>query len=67
MLFRSEAVTLDPDSPEIRFNLGVACLKAGDREGALGQYRVLKGVAPQFAGQLYRSLYADKLLFVGGK
>lgn len=43
------AAALAPDSPGPRFFLGLALLRSGDRDGALGQWRSILATAPPTA------------------
>ncbi len=61
-----KGVEADPGSGELRFNLAVAQLANGNKEGALSQYRVLKVEDAKLADQLYRILFHDKVIFVDG-
>jgi len=56
------AISVDPDSDIYRYNFGLALLAKHDKAGALAQYDLLKERSPEFAGKLYRQIYADKLL-----
>ena len=59
-----KAVELDPDEHGLRFNLAIAYLSNGNKEGALSQYRLLKEADPKLADQLYRILFRDKVVSV---
>lgn len=59
-----EAVESDPEQREIRFNLALTYVVLRNKEGAISQYRMLKGERPELAGQLYRILFRDKVVSV---
>jgi Flp pilus assembly protein TadD len=59
-----EAVELGPDQHAIRFNLALAYLSGGNKEGALSQYRLLKQDDPKLAEQLYLIIFRDKVVSV---
>jgi Flp pilus assembly protein TadD len=59
-----QAVERTPDHSAIRFNLAIAQLAAGNREGAISQYRLLKTDDPKLAAQLYRILFSGKVVSV---
>jgi tetratricopeptide (TPR) repeat protein len=61
-----DAVSLDPDAAEPRVNLGLALLRLGDRDAAIGQYRFLKTMSPAFAEQLYRRIFAGQIIYAPG-
>jgi Flp pilus assembly protein TadD len=64
-MFKS-AVEATPDQSQTRYNLGVAELANGNKAAAISQYNIIKSVDPKLADQLYRGIYGDRLLFVGG-
>jgi len=47
-----EALKLNPNMPEVRYQLGVACLALGDKPGAERQAQELDSVDKKLAGQL---------------
>lgn len=57
-------IETDPGGREIRFNLAVTHMVNGNKEGALSQYRILKGEDTKLAGQLYRIIFSDKVVYV---
>ena len=59
-----EAIELDPQRSEIRYNLAIAQMASQNKEGATSQYRVLKEENPKLAQELYRALYRDDVVFV---
>jgi tetratricopeptide (TPR) repeat protein len=59
-----QGVELDPDSPNLRFNLAMALTASDNRIGALSQYKFVKDQNPEMADKLYRYLYRDKLIYV---
>ena len=59
-----QGVELDPDSPQLRFNLAMSLTAVDDRAGALSQYKLMKDKSPDLADQLYRALYRDKIIYV---
>jgi Flp pilus assembly protein TadD, contains TPR repeats len=62
-----QAVEIDPDQRNIRFNLGIAQLADRNKPGALSQYKMLAESDPDLAQKLYRIIYSDKLVFVQDK
>lgn len=61
------AVEADPDQHKLRFNLGVAQLAVGNRQGAISQYRMLKLDDPPLAAKLMKILSLGRVVVVGGK
>jgi len=59
-----KAVELDPNQHGLRFNLAIAYLSVGNKEGALSQYRLLKHEDPKLAAQLYSIIFRDKVVSV---
>jgi tetratricopeptide (TPR) repeat protein len=59
-----QGVELDPESPNLRFNLAMAMTASDNRVGALSQYSFVKEQNPEMADKLYRYLYRDKLIYV---
>ena len=68
-----QAVELDPDNPNIRYNLAIVLTTENDRAGALAQYNLFAalvmvtgapGTATPLADQLYRDLNRDKSIYV---
>ena len=59
-----QAVELEPDSANLRYNLAMALTATDNRIGALTQYKLVKEQDAQIADQLYRYLYRDKIIFV---
>jgi len=57
-----EAVRLDPDNAKFRFNLGIAQMANHDRAGAISEYSMLKTTDPTLADQLYRAMFAGKVV-----
>jgi tetratricopeptide (TPR) repeat protein len=57
-------VELDPDSPNLRYNLAMALTANDNRIGAISQYNLVKEKDPQMAEKLYRNLYRDKIIYV---
>ena len=55
-----------PDQGEIRFNLAISQLARQNRAGALSQYHLLEASDPKLADALYRMLFQDKVVYVGG-
>ena len=47
-----QAIRLQPDFVKAYFNLGTVYLQTGDREAALAQYNILKGLDPAWADEL---------------
>ncbi|RQW87935.1 MAG: hypothetical protein EHM79_06710 [Geobacter sp.] len=47
-----EALKLNPNTPEVRYQLGVACLALGDKPGAERQYQMLNATDKTLASQL---------------
>jgi tetratricopeptide (TPR) repeat protein len=58
---------IDPDNPTLRYNLAMAELGNRNKPAAVSQYGFLKESNPDLAAQLYRALFADKVLFVGSR
>jgi tetratricopeptide (TPR) repeat protein len=58
-----QAVALDPDLGEARFLLAVTHLRLKQRDAALNEYRFLQTSNPALAGELYKILFADKIVF----
>ena len=52
----NKALQIKPDDAEIRFNLGLAYLTIGDKVSALEEYKILKNLNPDLAGQLYQRI-----------
>ena len=55
-------------SPRIRdaaYNLAIAQLENKNKLSAISQYNLLADSDPNFAKQLYRVLYGDKVIFAG--
>jgi tetratricopeptide (TPR) repeat protein len=61
-----EAVQIDPNNPQLRYNLALSLTASDDRAGALSQYNLMKTNSPDLADQLYRALYSDKIIYVNG-
>ena len=59
-----QGVELEPDSPNLRYNLAMALTATDDRIGALSQYKLVKEKDAQVADKLYRNLYRDKIIYV---
>jgi tetratricopeptide (TPR) repeat protein len=59
-----QAVEIDPNNTELRYNLAMSLSAADDRAGALSQYNLMKAKSPGLADQLYRVLYSDKIIYV---
>ena len=59
-----QGVELEPDSPNLRYNLAMALTATDDRIGALSQYKLVKEKDSQVADKLYRNLYRDKIIYV---
>jgi tetratricopeptide (TPR) repeat protein len=59
-----QAVELDPDSSNLRYNLAMALTATNNPIGALSQYNLVKEKDPKMADQLYRYLYRDKIIYV---
>lgn len=55
----------EPRRAEVRYNLGITQLKLRNKPGAISQYNMLLELSPETAKKLYRSIYADKVLFIG--
>jgi tetratricopeptide (TPR) repeat protein len=47
------AVQIDDGHAQAYYNLGKAYLQVGDKDLALEQHRILQGLNPVMAGQLY--------------
>jgi tetratricopeptide (TPR) repeat protein len=62
-----QALEINPDQKDVRFNLGLAQLASRNKPGALSQYRLLEESDPALAQALYRIIYADKLVFANNK
>jgi tetratricopeptide (TPR) repeat protein len=62
-----QATEIKPDMGEARFNLALAQMAKSNRAGAISQYRLLEESDPKLAADLYRLLYKDQILYVGGK
>ena len=58
------ALELEPDNQTLRYNLAVAELGNKNKTAAVNQYSFLKQSNPDLAQQLYRILFADKVVFV---
>jgi Flp pilus assembly protein TadD len=58
------AVELEPDQAEMRFNLAIAQLASGNKEGAISQYRILKDSNAKLAKQLYQILFRNSVVSV---
>jgi len=62
-----QAVQIDPDQKQVRFNLALAELAARNKPGAISQYKMLSASDPDLAQQLYNIIFADKLIFAQDK
>ena len=51
-----EAIRLEPELPQPHYGLGAAYVRKEDRQGALEQYRWLKGPAPMLADRLLKRI-----------
>jgi Flp pilus assembly protein TadD len=60
-----QAVSLTPDEAQFRYNLAVTQMATRNRDGALSQYNLIKTLDPKLAGQLYKMMFADKVVVVG--
>lgn len=63
----TRAIELAPNYQAAHFNLAIAQFNRKDRQGAFDQYVILKKSNVKLARKLYRYMYADKVLSVGGK
>lgn len=52
-----KALSVTPDDPSLHFNLGLAYYLQGDRNGALGEYAILKRLNGQWAEKLADLMY----------
>ena len=59
-----QATEIDPEMDEARYNLALAQLAKSNRAGALSQYRLLEESNSDLAGNLYKLLYKDRVLYV---
>ena len=57
-----QAVSLAPDAPSYRYNMAVVEMATRDNAGALTQYNLLKQSDPKLADQLYKAMFADKIV-----
>jgi superkiller protein 3 len=55
---------IDPDNPTLRYDLAMAEIGNRNKPAAVSQYGFLKESRPDLAAQLYRVLFADKVVFV---
>lgn len=62
-----QATEIDPEMDEARYNLALAQLAKSNRAGALSQYRLLEESNSDLAGNLYKLLYKDRVLYVGNR
>ena len=60
-----EAVRLDPDNGQIRYNLAIAQMATHNRAGAVSEYGLLKTTDPKLAERLYKVLFAGQVVFAG--
>jgi tetratricopeptide (TPR) repeat protein len=58
------ALRLEPGTDELRFNLAIAHLANRNRDAAIIHYNFLKNSNPPLAEELYKSIYADNVIFV---
>ena len=64
LAFFEQALRLDANFNQARFNLGVVYLSLNDKESALKQYQILRILVPKAAAELYAGIHRDKILFV---
>jgi len=53
----AEAVRLKSDYAQAHINLGMAYLVIGDKNSALGEYKILEKINPDLAKKLYRKIF----------
>ena len=58
------AIELRPDQPLVRFNLAIAQLAGGNREGALSQYKMLQTESRELADKLFQVLFRGKVVSI---
>lgn len=58
------AVELEPDAPQLRYNLAMAQMVINKRGAVLEQYKYLKTSDPELASKLYKFLFRDKIVTV---
>jgi tetratricopeptide (TPR) repeat protein len=52
-----QAIRLKPDDAKAHYGLGLAYFLLGDRGAALEEYRILKDMDADLAGELFKLLY----------
>lgn len=58
------AVEINPDRSSFRYNLAIAQFSNRNKIGAISQYNLLRDSDPKLAREIYKIIYADKLVFV---
>ncbi len=59
-----QALEVDPDNADARFNLGITCYVERRRDCALQQYNYLKIIDSSLADKLFRHLFSGRILDV---
>jgi tetratricopeptide (TPR) repeat protein len=62
-----QALAIDPNSFQTRFNLGIVCLIREKRDCALRQYNFLKMFNPPLADRLFEKIVAGRVLDLGAR
>jgi len=62
--FLKKATSLEPEFAIAYFNLGIVSLRLKDKDGALGQYAVLKNLDHDMARKLFGMIFKQRLLDV---
>ncbi len=61
----NRAIEIDPKFDTARVNLALSYLADGNKADALKQYFLIKNSNEDYARQLYKIIYRDKVIFVG--
>jgi len=60
-----QAVGIEPDHAQLRFNLAVAEMAVKNRSGVISQYNMLKKSDPEMAKRLYSLMFSDQVVNAG--
>lgn len=54
----NQSIKIEPNNTNARYNFALVCLELHDRNSALQEYKILKGLAPDVADKLSEKLLA---------